>query len=161
MTSTTQPSAIGRAFSWTQRESPLRRAAERGSELPAMKPATQANACRASTSELRNRIVQHVADVGGDVEPGERAIVGSATDTEAITQTASSSAQATTSAPPNQTRSTLQGRMFQRASAPRVSRVPWTSTRSSTFTTPSHRQAAEWPMKRRGPGAPAGPSVQS
>ena len=32
-------------------------AADRGSELPAMKPATQASACRASTSEFRQRTI--------------------------------------------------------------------------------------------------------
>ena len=36
-------------------EMPLRCEADSGSELPAMKPATQASACSASTSELRNR----------------------------------------------------------------------------------------------------------
>jgi hypothetical protein len=50
---TTKAMANGPAFSCTQRETPLRLAAESGRELPAMKPATQASACRASTSELR------------------------------------------------------------------------------------------------------------
>ena len=50
---TTKPIASGPAFSCTQRETPLRLDADSGSELPAMKPATQAIACRASTSELR------------------------------------------------------------------------------------------------------------
>ena len=51
---TTNPIASGPAFSWTHLDSPLRCAADSGSELPAMKPATQASACSASTSELRN-----------------------------------------------------------------------------------------------------------
>ena len=50
---TTKPIASGPAFSCTQREMPLRCDAESGSELPAMKPATHASACSASTSELR------------------------------------------------------------------------------------------------------------
>ena len=50
---TTNPIASGPAFSCTQRETPLRFDAASGSELPAMKPATQAIACRASTSEFR------------------------------------------------------------------------------------------------------------
>ena len=49
----TKAIASGPAFSWTQRSTPLRFAADSGSELPAMKPATQAIACSASTSPLR------------------------------------------------------------------------------------------------------------
>ena len=52
---TTKPIASGPAFSCTQRETPLRLEADSGSALPAMKPATQAIAWRASTSELRYR----------------------------------------------------------------------------------------------------------
>ena len=48
--------AAGPAFSCTQRSRPLRLAADSGIELPAMKPATQASACSASTSELRVRM---------------------------------------------------------------------------------------------------------
>ena len=50
---TTNAIASGPAFSWTQREMPVRFSAESGSELPAMKPATHAIACSASTSPLR------------------------------------------------------------------------------------------------------------
>ena len=50
---TTNPIASGPAFSWTQRDTPLRLDAASGIELPAMNPATHAIACRASTSELR------------------------------------------------------------------------------------------------------------
>ena len=50
---TTNPIASGPAFSCTQRDTPLRWEADSGSELPAMNPATQASAWRASTSELR------------------------------------------------------------------------------------------------------------
>ena len=39
---TTKPIASGPAFSCTQRDTPLRFEADSGSELPAMKPATQA-----------------------------------------------------------------------------------------------------------------------
>jgi hypothetical protein len=56
VTATTHASAIGRAFSWTQREKPRRRAAESGSALPAMNPATHALAWSARTRELRSRI---------------------------------------------------------------------------------------------------------
>ena len=52
---TTNAIANGPAFSCTQRETPLRCEADSGSELPAMKPATQASAWSASTSELRKR----------------------------------------------------------------------------------------------------------
>jgi hypothetical protein len=45
--------AAGPAFSWIQREKPLRFDADSGSELPAMKPATHARAWRANTSPLR------------------------------------------------------------------------------------------------------------
>ena len=51
---TTKPIASGPAFSCTHFENPLRCDAESGSELPAMKPATHASACSASTSEFRN-----------------------------------------------------------------------------------------------------------
>ena len=53
MAQTTKAMASGPAFSCIQRETPLRWEADRGSELPAMKPATQASACSASTSPLR------------------------------------------------------------------------------------------------------------
>ena len=42
-------------FSCTQREKPLRNAAWAGTVLPAMKPATHAIECSASTSEFLNR----------------------------------------------------------------------------------------------------------
>ena len=44
VTITTHASAIGRAFSWIHREMPVYRCAVRGSEAPAMNPATHANA---------------------------------------------------------------------------------------------------------------------
>jgi hypothetical protein len=50
----TNAMASGPAFSWTSRERPLRCEADNGSELPAMKPATQASEWSARTSELRN-----------------------------------------------------------------------------------------------------------
>jgi hypothetical protein len=40
-------------LTWIQRETPLRWAAAIGIEAPAMKPAMQAVACSARTSELR------------------------------------------------------------------------------------------------------------
>src|SRR2546422_29760 len=51
----TKAIASGPAFSCTQRERPRWVAAAIGSELPAMKPATQASAWRASTRPFRKR----------------------------------------------------------------------------------------------------------
>ena len=56
VTAITQAMATGPARSCTQREMPVFVSATRRIELPAMKPATQAVACRASTSRLRPRI---------------------------------------------------------------------------------------------------------
>ena len=53
-----------------QREMPLRWAAAIGIEAPAMKPATQAVACRARTSELRQRIGNSSPGSCGPVRPG-------------------------------------------------------------------------------------------
>ena len=68
----TQANATGLAFSWIQREKPVRCSAESGSELPAMNPATQAKAWSASTSELRNRISSTFDRAGGIGDPGDR-----------------------------------------------------------------------------------------
>ncbi len=56
VTATTQAIATGPARSWTIREIPVFVAATCCIELPAMKPATQAVACRARTSRLRPRM---------------------------------------------------------------------------------------------------------
>ena len=53
VTPITQAKAIGRAFSWTRRDRPVRRSVESGRVAPAMNPATQATAWRARTRELR------------------------------------------------------------------------------------------------------------
>ena len=59
---------------------------------------------------------------------------------DATIQTASRSSEATASAPPPQARITDHGSEFHRSRAPRVSRIPCTST--SSFTpTDFHRQA--------------------
>ena len=55
VTPITHPNAIGRAFSWIRRLMPVLVLAVSGSVAPAMKPATQANAWRASTREFRPR----------------------------------------------------------------------------------------------------------
>ena len=56
VTAQTKRIASSPALTWIQREMPVRWAAAIGIEAPAMKPATQAVACRARTSELRQRI---------------------------------------------------------------------------------------------------------
>ena len=53
VTAQTKRIASSPALTWIQRENPVRCAAAIGIEAPAMKPATQAVACRARTSELR------------------------------------------------------------------------------------------------------------
>ena len=58
------------ALTWIQREIPVRCAAAIGIEAPAMKPATQAVACSASTSELRQRIGSRSPGSEGSVSPG-------------------------------------------------------------------------------------------
>src|SRR5204863_5083538 len=128
VTPTTHANATGLALSWIQREKPVRRSVESGSELPAMNPATHANACRARTSELRNRIASTSVADGGSVMPGIDMGVGSGSATEEISQTTASKAAATPTAPATQLRSTGHGSSFQRASAPRVWRAPRTST---------------------------------
>ena len=120
----TQAKAIGRAFSCTKREMPVRLSAESTSELPAMNPATQAKACSASTSEFRNRIRPMSLDVPAVGEARDAEEVRSAGDSDATAQTANSIVEATISAPPAQPRRTGQGSAFQRSSAPRVSRRP-------------------------------------
>ena len=88
----TKAIASGPALSWIQRQAPLSRSASSGSELPAMKPATQAIACSASTSELRPRTCTTCPRSGRSLRPQERTRVGSGIETVAMTQTASSSA---------------------------------------------------------------------
>ena len=88
----TKAIASGPAFSWIQRQAPLRCCASSGSELPAMKPATQAIACSASTSELRPRTCTHLRrGRGRSLRPRNDAL-GSGTESVAMTQTANSSA---------------------------------------------------------------------
>ena len=53
VTAATKRIASSPALTWIQREIPVRSAAAIGIEAPAMKPAIQAVACSARTSELR------------------------------------------------------------------------------------------------------------
>ena len=68
----TKTMAAGPAFSWTVRHQPWWCSACSGSELPAMKPATQAIACSASTSELRKSTWPTEPSVAGALSPGIR-----------------------------------------------------------------------------------------
>ena len=95
-----------------------------------MKPATQAIACSASTSELRNSTEPTAPSEVGRLRPGMASPDGSGVDSSATTQTASSSAATTASEPASHDHSTLPGRAFQRSSVARVSRRPWTRTKS-------------------------------
>ncbi len=141
VTAITQANATGLAFSWIQRETPVRRSAARGRDAPAMKPAMHANPCSARTSELPNRIRSTPATAGVSVMPGIASGVGSGGATDAMIQTAQSRAMATARPPPIQLRSTGHGSWFQRASAPRVWRAPCTSTywfASTPWTSAAH-----------------------
>ena len=71
-----QANATGLAFSWSQRGLPVRRSAESGSEAPAMKPATQANAWSARTSEFVE--IRSVGGARGVGDAGDRAASGRA-----------------------------------------------------------------------------------
>ena len=126
VTPTTQAKAIGRARSCTQREIPDLRAAESGSELPAMKPAMQAKAWRASTSELRPMISAIVIQL----EPvracrGRYSKPRSAPTVDATAQTAHRSSTEIAAAPANQEPRTGTGSRRQRSSADRVLAIPW------------------------------------
>ena len=134
VTRITHASAIGRAFSWTRRDRPVRLSAESTSELPAMKPATHAVACSARTSELRSRMCATSPGSTAPVIPGRESQVTSAGETEAITKTAASISEATASAPPSQARRTGHGSARQRSRATRVSRIPCARTSSLTLT---------------------------
>ena len=124
----TQVNATGLAFSWIQREKPVRCSVESGSELPAMNPATQAKACNASTSEFRNRISSTFDRPRwiGDTRGRDRGS-GQAAPRRRSGRTTASSAMATEAPPPIQPRSTGHGWPFHRARAPRVWRKPRTS----------------------------------
>ena len=107
-----------------------------------MNPATHANPCSASTSELRNSTKATSPGVGGRVSPGNPRGVESGVLTTPMSQVARSSATATATLPASQPRSTGQGARFQAASVLRVSRTPWTRTRSFARMLDQHRQRA-------------------
>ena len=86
------------------------------------------NAWSARTSEFPYRIWSTSAAFGAPVTPGIESGVGSGRATEAMIQTTPSSAMATARPPPIQLRSAGHGSPFNRASEPRVSRAPCTST---------------------------------
>lgn len=124
------------AQSWTTFQVPLRRAASSGIELPAMKPATHAKPCRASTSELRKRTCPTLEACGGRVTPGMTSGVGSGGVTLAITYTASSSPLATSSDFAAHSPITGPGSVLQRLRVARVSAMPRTRARSWTLIVP-------------------------
>ena len=131
---TTKPMASGPAFSWTSRDRPLRWAADWGSELPAMKPATHAITCRASTRELRKRTRAASPMWASVVDAGEQQRRGVRRGEGGHRNTAPSSATDTATLSSSQSRRTLQGAWFQSSRVARVSFMPWTSTRSLTLT---------------------------
>ena len=133
----TKAIASGPAVSCTQRRTPVYRRASSGIELPAMKPATQASACSASTRPLRNRTWATSASAGSMRSPGNARPPGSGSELTATTQTAASSRPVTVSAPASQPRSTSHGRPFQAWSVVRVSASPRTSARSEAATAPA------------------------
>src|SRR4051812_1458830 len=98
-----------------------------------MKPATQAMAWRASTSELRKSTWPTVSRPAGPLTPGMTRPDGSGALTTATSQTVSSNATATASAPASHGPTMRHGRPFQRVSVPRVSRTPWTRTNSGAI----------------------------
>jgi hypothetical protein len=131
---TTKPIASGPALSWTQRHRPLYLVAWSGSDAPAMNPATQAIACSASTSELRNSTEPTAPSEVGRFSPAIARPEGSGVESAATTHTAKSRATATANAPASHDHSTVPGWAFQRASAARVSCRPWTRTKSCAST---------------------------
>jgi hypothetical protein len=110
---TTKAMASGPAFSWIQRQAPLYWFAVRGSEDPAMNPATQAKACSASTSPLRRSTCAASPIVTFALSPGSTSRVESGVESSAITHTASSSATLIARLPASQLRSTGPGSRFQ------------------------------------------------
>src|SRR3954452_10830335 len=121
------------ARSCTFRDSPVRAAACWGSELPAMKPATHAIACSASTRPLRNRMWEKSPTATEVLTPGSASGVASGCDACATTHTAASSVTAVARLHPTHARSTGQGSAFQRRSVAFVASMPWTSTSSFVF----------------------------
>src|SRR3954468_7727573 len=121
------------ARSCTFRDSPVRAAACWGSELPAMKPATHAIACSASTRPLRNRMWEKSPTATEVLTPGSASGVASGCDACATTKTAASSVTAVARLHPTHARSTGHGSAFQRRSAALVASIPWTSTSSFVF----------------------------
>ena len=122
---TTKAMASGPPCSWTQRQTPRVRSACSGSELPAMKPATQAmRAARARASCAQRRGRRRRASAGA-LRPGssDRRRVGRRERGDRPT-TAQSSAAAMRAAPATSGRSADQARAFQRRSVARVSRMP-------------------------------------
>ena len=107
--------------SWIARESPVRRSACSGSEEPAMKPATQAIACSASTSRFAIRICSTWPQLptlnGGSIVWTRKP---PAPEMPAIAQVAASSVVAASRLPANQRRTAGHGSACQ---PPRVSRV--------------------------------------
>src|SRR3954470_12140538 len=95
-----------------------------------MKPATQANACRASTSELPARMRRTSSGLAARVTPANCRRLGSGTEIVATAHTARSSNTAIAAAPATHGASTRSGARFHAASVERVERMPWTSTRS-------------------------------
>ena len=106
----------------------MRRSASSFIELPAMKPATQAIPCSASTSPFLKRIRARSPASAGQSRPGTYAVVGSGRVNSATAQTAMSRQIAIRKLSANQRRSTGPGCACQRSSVPRVSRIPWTRT---------------------------------
>src|SRR4051812_23297896 len=127
-TAQTKSSSRAAALTWTQREKPLRCAAAIGIEAPAMKPAMQAVAWRARTSELRQRIGSRSAGSDEEVRPGRWIGVRSGVSSPATTQTAPSRARAIARLSASQARSTCHRCRLQASRVSRVSRIPCEKT---------------------------------
>ena len=128
VTAQTKRIASSPALTWIQREMPLRCAAAIGIEAPAMKPATQAVACSARTSELRQRIGSRSPGVGGSVRPGRWIGVMSGVSRPETNQTAASRVSAIATLSASQPPRTDQGRSFQSSKVSLVSRIPCENT---------------------------------
>ena len=128
VTAQTKRIASSPALTWIQREKPLRCAAAIGIEDPAMKPATQAVAWRARTSELRSRIGSRSPGSADSVIPGRWTGVRSGVSIPATNQTATSSDTAIATLSASHPRSTTQDRPFQASKVSRVSRIPCENT---------------------------------
>ena len=105
-----------------------------------MKPATQAVPCRASTSELRQRIGSRSPGSAGSVSPGRWIGVRSGVSRPETNQVAASSASAIATLSPSQPRRTCHGRSLQASKVSRVSRIPCENTCWLAALTPNHRQ---------------------